>query len=355
MSTTTHRFTWRNGLCATALILLLCVAVSMAGCVAAPPAPATPHGPGATQPPSVVTVLVEVTRLSQETAAPTSPPPEVPTAPLALGTPDAEPLGLSASGRMEPPTPDASGQMDQPLLAPPTPDTAGQMDEPLYYEIMPCQPSNSPEVGVVRTAQVVPGEVPMLCVTGFPPNSEVTLSVTYPNGESESFKEVMAEDGTTIVVFSAKVSAPPGTYTFRAVQGDLVATASVEVEGAPETAEPSPEAPSPEPQPAPATPHGPGATEPTVEVNPVGDSGSDFEAVLSGFEPYQEVPLRLYVATDEARSEFEEIDSLTEQVDGQGEATFPLEIPPGSYPTSWYALAFFLEDGTAIYDIFEVQ
>jgi hypothetical protein len=76
--------------------------------------------------------------------------------------------------------------------------------------------------------------------------------------------------------------------------------------------------------------------------------------VLSGFEPYQQVPLRLHVATDEARSEFEEIDSFTEEVDEHGEATFPLEIPPGDYPTSWYALAYFLEDGTPIYDTFGV-
>jgi hypothetical protein len=210
---------------------------------------------------------------------------------------------------------------------------------------MPCQTSGTPEVSVVRTATIVPGELPMVCVTGFPPDSEVILTVTYPDGESESFTEVRAGDGTTIVVWSAQVSVPPGTYEVRAVQGDLVATASIEVEAAPDTPEPGSETPSPEPE----------GTGPTVKVQPSGDSGWDFEVTLSGFEAYQEVPLRLYVATDEARTEFEEIDSLSEEVDAQGETAIPLAIPPGDRPTSWYALAYFLEDGTPVYDMFEVK
>jgi len=319
MSTPPHLIVPRTCALVAVSVLLICAAASTGGCMPLP----------AAQPPSVVTVLVEVTRLTEETVVLASPPPAVPTAPPAVGTPAAELPAPSASGQAEPPTPDTSAQMDQPL----------------YYEVMPCQPSDTPEVAVVRTARPVPGELPMVCVTGFPPNSEVTMTVTYPDGQSEPFTETMAEDGTTIVAWSSQVSVPPGTYTLTAVQGDLVATTSVEVLAALGTPEPGSEPSTAEPE----------ESGPLVEVQPDGDSGRDFEVTLSGFEPYQEVPLRLYVATDEERTQFEEIASLSEQVDEDGKSAFPLTLPPGDYPTSWFAVAYFLEDGTPLYGVFEAR
>jgi hypothetical protein len=87
----------------------------------------------------------------------------------------------------------------------------------------------------------------------------------------------------------------------------------------------------------------------------MGDSGWDFEVTLSGFEPYQEVRLRLYAVMDEAHTEFHELDSFFEEVDALGEAIFPLEVTPGDSPTSWFALTYFMEDGTPIYDEFQAE
>jgi hypothetical protein len=40
-------------------------------------------------------------------------------------------------------------------------------------------------------------------------------------------------------------------------------------------------------------------------------------------------------------------------VDEPGGSVFPLPLPPEDYPTSWFAVAYFMEDGTPVYDLFE--
>jgi hypothetical protein len=322
MSTPTHPFTPRSCARAAFLVLLFCAVVLLSGCVAAP----------AGQPPDVVTVLVEVTRLVPETEAPigttvaTARPAAPSAAPRATHTPMAEPSATMAPSFETP--------------EPPTPDTAG-VTEPLYLSpAWPCNPTDGPEVSAVDNWDTASGGLPPLCISGFAPGSEVDLQVTYPDGQSEFLTELMDENGTTMEFWSAEASFPAGAYTFEATQGDLTATGTAEVGAGTGSQKPTPE---------------PQNSDPSIEVYPIGESGRDFEVTLSGFEPYQEVRLRLYAAMDEARTEFHEIDSLFEQMDAQGEATFPLEVTPADSPTSWYALTYFLEDGTPIYAEFQVE
>jgi hypothetical protein len=303
---------------ATVLVLLVCAVLLLSGCLAVP----------AGQTPGVVTVLVEVTRLVPETAAPsgTAVATSLPAAPRATDTPIAELSGATASSLETP--------------EPPTPDTA-EVTEPRYLmPYWPCDPTDDPQVYAVDIPETAAMGLLPMCITGFPPNSEVDLTVTYPDGRSEHSTELTYEDGTATVYWSTGASLPAGTYTFEATQGDLAATGSFEFEASNGSLEPTPE---------------PETGQPSIEVYPTGGSGWAFEVTLSGFEPSQEVEIRLYVAKDDSRTDFEEIDSLAEQVDNLGEATFPLEITPGDYPTSWFALAYFLEDGSPIYAEFQVE
>jgi hypothetical protein len=195
-------------------------------------------------------------------------------------------------------------------------------------------------MGVAESA----AKLPPICIAGFEPGGEVDLTVTYPDGESESFTEVMDENGTAMVAWSAETELPEGAYTLDATQGDLSATYSVEVGPAEETQETQA---NQETTPQSLT------GEPSIEVNPAGDSGSDFEIVLSGFEPNQEVPLTLYVAIDEEGSDYQELDTLSVQVDENGEATSPLEVDTSDLPSSLFALEYWPETGDPIYASFE--
>jgi hypothetical protein len=197
-------------------------------------------------------------------------------------------------------------------------------------------------------------ELTPICITGFLPDVEVELWVTDPDAEFEYFNVLTDGVGTATVDWSAGAGFLTGTYTFEATQDDLRAIGSIDVEPGPELEEPASELQelTPEPQ-EPA--HEPRESGPWIEVYPAGDSGGGFEVALGGFEPYQEVQLTLYVATDETGLDYQEIDTLYEQVDAQGEATFPLELTPAEYPSSWFALAYFLEDGTSVYAPFQVE
>jgi len=199
-------------------------------------------------------------------------------------------------------------------------------------------------MGVPKVAAV---RLPQICITGFAPGGEVELWVTDPDGESQYYTEIMNADGTGIVNWSAETDLLTGTYTFEATQDDLRAINSVDVEPGAETQETITETEESVTEPE--------EGEPAIEVSPVGDSGWDFEVALSGFEPNQEVLLALYVATDETMTEFEQIDSISEQVDDQGNATFPLEITPDEYPSPWFALAGLREDGSQAYTEFQVE
>jgi hypothetical protein len=189
------------------------------------------------------------------------------------------------------------------------------------------------------------GSLPSICITGFPAGSEVDLAVTLPDGQSKYFAELMDEKGMAMVAWSSEAAFPEGTYTFEVTQGDLSAIVSVEVGTGAEETGAEPREATPEPQ----------AGEPSIEVNPVGDSGAEFEVVLSGFGPHQEVELTLSVASDETGSEFEEIDWLYLQVDENGETTYPLEIEPADWPSSLFALEYWPEDGDPIYAEFQVE
>jgi hypothetical protein len=296
MSTPTDRFALKSAFRATAMVLMICLAVALAGCTS------LPEG----QTPSPITVTVRPTQLSGGTAAPASPPVATPRPPATVSQ-----------------------------LATPLPESAAAQPETAS-----CQPTDDPQVAVMDAAQARSGVLPVVCLSGFSADSEVDLSLTYPDGESEDYTEVTAEDGTTVVDWLADLEAPPGTYTITAVQEDLYATADVEVEAAPETGS--------------VTPDSSGElAEPTIVVNSTGDSGSDFEVMLSGFKPNQEVPLYLYVATDEEWSDSWEVDAFSEVVDAQGNATFSLSIPPDEYPSPWFALGYYVDDETLIYDVFE--
>jgi hypothetical protein len=227
-----------------------------------------------------------------------------------------------------------------PATAAPTPAAAAEA------EYWPCEPSDDPEVfamGATHTGT----DLPPICIAGFEPDSEVDLSVTYPSGESEYFTETMDENGTAMVAWSADTALPEGVYTLEVFQGDLSAMYSVEVGPAAESEQLTTES-----QEDTSTPN---AGEPSIEVYPAGDSGSEFEVVLSGFEPNQEVQLTLYVATDEEGTEFEEIDWISEQVDENGEATFPLVVDSSDWPSSVGTLEYWPEDGEPIYAPFQVE
>ena len=309
MFTFTHPKRSRNCARAAVPVLIVCALVLLSGC------PALPAG----QTPSTVTVRVEDTSSIPATTAATSQTATAPTAPRAANTPTAEPPAPAATSpaALEPPTPSAT-------------------DATASY--WPCQPSEEPDVFAMGAPDG--GSLPSICITGFPAGSEVDLAVTLPDGENKYFAELMDEKGMAMVAWSSETAFPEGTYTFEVAQGDLSAIVSVEVGTGAE-----PQEPTPEPQ----------AGEPSIEVYPVGDSGSEFEVVLSGFEPYQEVQLALYVATDEAWSEFQEIDWLYLQVDENGETTYPLGIEPSDWPSSLFALEYQPEDGDPIFFEFLVE
>jgi len=188
-------------------------------------------------------------------------------------------------------------------------------------------------------------ELPPICITGFPPDSEVDLSVIYPDGESESFTEVMDENGSAMVAWSSATTLPEGTYTLEAFQEDLSAMYSVEVGPAAESEQTTAES-----QEDTSTTK---AGEPSIEVYPVEDSGSEFEVWLSGFEPNQEVQLTLYVATDEEGTDWEELDTLFVQVDENGEGTSPLQVDASDLPSSLFALEYVPDEGEPIYASFQ--
>jgi hypothetical protein len=195
-------------------------------------------------------------------------------------------------------------------------------------------------VFAVGASEVTDTGLPSICLTGFLPDTEVELWVTDPDSQSELFSEVTDENGTAIVSWPAETALLEGTYTFEATQDDLTAIGSVDVGPVAEAEEVAPKSQG---------------GEPSIEVNPVGDSGSYFEVALSGFEPNQDVQLTLSVATDETGSDFEEIDWLFEQVDEQGETTFPLEIAAADWPSSLFTLSYWPEDGEPISAEFQVE
>jgi hypothetical protein len=309
MFTFTHPKTSRKCACAAVPVLVVCALVLLSGCLALP----------AGQTPSTVTALVESTSSIPATSAATSQPATVPTAPRAANTPTAEPPAPAATSptALEPPTPSAT-------------------DATASY--WPCQPSDEPDMFVMGAPDG--GSLPSICITGFPPRSEVDLAVTLPDGENKYFTELMDEKGIAMVAWSSETAFPEGTYTFEVTQGDLSAIVSVEVATGAEPREPTPER---------------RAGEPSIEVYPVGDSGSEFEVALSGFEPNQEVELTLSVATDETGTDFEEIDWLYLQVDEKGATTYPLAIEPSDWPSSLFALEYWPEDGEPIYAEFQVE
>lgn len=309
MSTPTRPFTSRRCAGAAVPALLVCVLVLLPGCVSLPE--------GKT--PGLGTAQVESTRVAAQTAAPSA-------TPRATSTPGAEPsVPLAPSSK----TPGA-----------PTPSAIGTTAvSPLKHSVS-CKPSDSPDVFAMAAPEAGSVERTPICITGFEPYTEAELWITDPDAELEYYSQAMNGDGTAVVQWSAAAGLLEGSYTFEATQGDLRAIGSVEVESGPE-----PQEPAPEPQ----------EGGPSIEVYPVGDSGWSFEVALSGFEPYQEVPLTLQVATDETATEFEDVDVLFEQVDEQGETTFPLEITPGEYPSSMFALSYFLEDGTLVFAPFQVE
>lgn len=314
MFTFTHPKKSRNCARAAVPVLLVCALVLLSGCLALP----------AGQTPSTVTAPVEPTSSVPATAAAPSQPATAPTAPRTANTATAEPPAPAATSpaALEPPTPSAA-------------------DATASY--WPCQPSDKPDVFVMGAPDG--GSLPSICITGFPAGSEVDLAVTLPDGESRTFTELMDEKGMAMVAWSSETAFPEGIYTFEVTQGDLSAIVSVEVGITAEETGTEPEQLTPEPL----------AGEPSIEVYPVGDSGSEFEVALSGFEPNQEVVLTLYVATDETGSDFEEIDWLYLQVDEKGATTYPLAIEPSDWPSSLFALAYWPEDGEPIYAEFQVE
>jgi hypothetical protein len=306
----------RNAARAAVPVLVICALVLLSGCQA------LPEG----QTPGVATARVEVTPRAPGSATATPRSAGAATASGAANT-AAEPTVSAVKG---PATPAA-----------PTPAAGSATDS--YW---PCEPADIPEVFAMGATETG-AELPPICITGFPPESEVDLSVTYPSGESEYFTETVDENGTAMVAWTADAAFPEGVYTLEAAQDDLTATFSVEAGAAAGSQEPTTEA-------AEATPE-PLAGEPSIDVQPVGDSGWEFEVVLSGFEPNQEVPLTLYVATDEEGSDWEEIDAFYVQTDEQGETTYPLEVDPSDLPSSLFALEYVPEDGDPIYASFQVQ
>jgi hypothetical protein len=309
MFTSIHPNALRNGVRATVPLLLVCALVLLSGCQA------MPEG----QKPGAATARVEVTPRApgSATATPRSAAPAT-----AQGTVNtvAEPTAPAAKSAA--------------TAAAPTPAAASATES--YW---PCKASDTPEVFAMGATETG-AELPPICITGFPADSEVDLSVTYPDGESEYFTETTDENGTAIVAWSADTTLPEGEYTFEAAQGDLSAMYSVEVGPAAQSQE--------------ATP-GSQTSEPLIEVNPVGDSGVEFEVALSGFEPNQEVLLTLYVATDEEGSDWEEIDSLSVQVDENGGGTSPLAVDPSDLPSSLFALEYVPEVGDPVYASFQAE
>jgi hypothetical protein len=315
MFTSIHPNTLRNGARAAVPVLLVCALVLMSGCQALP----------AEESPAPATARVEVT-------------PRVPGSTSATPRPVASSVAPGAAkGTVTEPSDPA---VASPATAAPTPAAAAEA------EYWPCEPSDDPEVfamGATHTGT----DLPPICIAGFEPDSEVDLSVTYPSGESEYFTETMDENGTAMVAWSADTALPEGVYTLEAFQGDLSAMYSVEVGPAAESEQPTTES-----QEDTSTPN---AGEPSIEVYPAGDSGSEFEVALSGFEPNQEVQLTLYVATDEEGTDWEEIDAFDLQTNEQGKTTYPLEVDPSDLPSSLFALEYVPEDGDPIYASFQVQ
>ena len=220
--------------------------------------------------------------------------------------------------------------------------TATDSSQGAYW---PCDASEEPQVFAMGSTESG-ADLPPICITGFAADGEVDLSVTYPSGDSDYFVETTDETGTAMVDWSAGSEMPEGTYEFEAYQDDMSAWYSVEVglTGAAQDTAPEPL----------DTTAGTSIGGETIEVYPAGGSGIDFGIALSGFEPYQQVPLTLYVATDEGGSDFEAIDTLYLEVDEQGETIFPLQIDPTDWPSSLFAVEYAPEDGATISVSFQV-
>jgi hypothetical protein len=305
MSTPTRRPVLKQSIRAIALVLSICAVLVMAGCSPLPTG----------QTPSPATASALATQRSRGSATPATP----------------RPIATSANAAATQP---ASAQ-----TASPVPSASEQTSQPASSDVTTCEPTDDPAVAWAGGAATAPGKLPAVCISGFSSASEVEVTLTTPDGETEAFMETVAEDGTALVHWAADLAVTPGTYTVEAYQDDLYATTDVEV-----AAEPGSETSSTQEQPA----------EPTIEVSAVDESGSQVEVVLSGFEPYQEVPLQLWVAADEDWNDYDVLDSFTEQVDEQGKDTFSLDVPSGDYPTSTFAVSYLLDDGTlAAYGVFE--
>jgi hypothetical protein len=316
MFTSIHPNTSRNFARAAIPALLVGALFLLVGCVSLPQGK-TP-GQGAAK--------VEATRAVAQTSAPSAVP----------RTPSRSAGETSAPMAPSPKTPGV-----------PTPSaTAATVPTPVPSSAS-CTASDSPDVFAMGAPKIGAAQLPSICITGFEAGAEVELWVTDPEGQSEYYSEIVGEDGTAMVDWSPETDLLEGTYTFEASQGDLWATNSVDVGPGAEAQEPTSEEQEPTPESE--------EVGSWIDVYPVGDSGWDFEVALGGFEPNQEVLLTLYVATDETMTDFSEVESLSEQVDDQGQATFPLAVTPGDYPSSLFALSYPLKDGSPVYAPFQVE